>query len=101
MLYTIAIILEVLLEVIAKWEVQLVVTVIQMQIIYMDQKKKQIISLYLEDGDNIQNATKQGMLNKSTLTSTVLANFGSNFKSDYEEESVNDGFPILSWQSKE
>lgn len=55
----------------------------------------------MEDGDNIQNATKQGMLNKSTLTSTVLANFGSNFKSDYEEESVNDGFPILSWQSKE
>lgn len=46
----------------------------------------------------MQNGTQQGILNKSTLTSTVLANFGNNFKADYEKESINEGFPILNWQ---
>ena len=47
------------------------------------------------------NATKQGVFDKNTLTSTVLSEFGENFKQDYEgDESVNDGFPILSWQAE-
>ncbi len=46
-----------------------------------------------------KNADHQGMLDKSNLTSTVLSNFGSNFKSDYtDKNSINDGYPILSWQ---
>lgn len=52
----------------------------------------------MEDGSDLQNGTQQGILNKSTLTSTVLANFGNNFKADYEKESINEGFPILNWQ---
>lgn len=54
----------------------------------------------LGNGDNLKNATKKGLFNKSTLTSTVLANFGNNFKADYEEN-INDGFPILDWQPQE
>lgn len=47
------------------------------------------------------NATNQGIFDKDTLTSTVLSEFGENFKQDYDgTESVNDGFPILSWQAE-
>lgn len=50
-------------------------------------------------GSSYINATKQGIFNKETLISTVLSEFGENFKQDYEgSESVNDGFPILTWQ---
>lgn len=51
----------------------------------------------MEDGDNLKNGTEKGLYDKSTLTNKVLSDFGSDFKSDYEE-SINEGFPILSWQ---
>lgn len=57
-------------------------------------------------GDNLKNGIeteifdKYGIFDKSTLTSKVLADFGDNFKADYEEN-INDGFPILDWQPQE